>query len=714
MTPKAWLLFLLFTSVQMAKAQYQYPYSKKADSSSSWHNITVNDPYRWLEDLKNPEVLHWFTAQATFTDSMMSNMPFTEEIYKELVESDIAAPERKFSVRRLGNSLFYGQFTGREGKLKLYRKFDNTDTATLIAAAENWGPNYHITDYQFDPTGQYICMVAQDGGNELNKAKIYSIAQNKFLPDIINGNYKGLVYNQPGYVYYWQTPSYDPHVYNDPNDYVFKKHKIGTDSSEDKIWVDKESHPELIDFSDGNYLWEITSYQQCPYEFAWVVQTSTTGIWYRKSFTNDKWEKLFGAEDQVTSINYYNNTIYYTSYKNAPNGILMQLDLTAPDATRKTIIPEQADPLDYNSIAQTKNYLIISFTKNGVKTYSRLITLKTNKITNSPFREHTSKTRYFPLNAQQNDSVLIAREDWAYPAFVMNAKIGSPKEIPNPYYAAPKTVYKDSFVVEELEVPGYDGTLIPLTIIHRKNIKLNGNNVAIVHGYGAYGDSYPVAYDQNSMLLASKAVVICIAHVRGGGEKGNNWHIGGLKQSKPNSWKDLNSCAEYLIEKGYTSKEHLACTSASAGGILIGRAITERPDLWACAIPEAGVLNTVRGEFSAYGKSQNDEFGDLDNINDFFSMLETDAVLHVQNGVNYPAMLVITGWEDPRVSSWHSGKFVAAAQNASAAARPVLLKVNFKGGHNGDATTDKATNFKEQAKKMAFILWQCDYEHANK
>jgi prolyl oligopeptidase len=220
-------------------------------------------------------------------------------------------------------------------------------------------------------------------------------------------------------------------------------------------------------------------------------------------------------------------------------------------------------------------------------------------------------------------------------------------------------------------------------------------------------------FNQTFALLANKGVVVCIAHVRGGGEKGSNWHIAGTKQSKPNTWKDFNACADYLVSKGYTSAKHLACEGASAGGILIGRAITERPDLWACAVPDAGVLNIVRYEYSSGGKTQAADFGTLDNINEFFSMLESDALLHIQKGVQYPAMLVVTGWDDQRVNCWQGGKFAAAAQNATTSGKPVLLKVNFNGGHGGDMTNKEAA-LKERANKYAFVLWQCGFDKTNK
>jgi len=715
MTRKLFIVILLLYCGQSIKTQFNYPATKTVDSFSTWHNVTVKDPYRWLEDLNNPEVVSWFKAQANFTDSVLNKLPYANTLFNEMDKLNVALPELKFDVRRIGNSIFYNQTKTGEGKMKIYRQFDNSSSPQVIASSEMWGENYSLSSsYEFDPSEKYIAIYANEGGKEINEVKIYSIAENKMLPDRITGSYKGFMNNQNGVFYYVQLPSYDTHeAYMHHNDEIFKTHIIGTDTSLDRVLVSRQTSPEFMNYTDGRYLWEIITFKDCSYEFAGVYQTSFAEIWYRKS-TTAKWNKLFDMNDMVSNIFYFNNKIYYNSLKNAPNGSIKMLDLNNQVAAPKTILPEQADPISYYAIAQTKNYLIVPLKKNGVTTYSKFIYLPTNKITASPFKENTSSTQYWAVNMNKNDSVLIQREGWTNYPQLTNAVIGSPKETPDKYLTLNSLPFADNLIVEEIEVLSYDGTLVPLTIIRRKDLQLNGNNVAIVMGYGAYGDPVLTNYFHRSYaMLANKGVVCCLAHVRGGGEKGNNWHIGGMKQSKPNSWKDFNACAEYLIAKGYTSAKHLACEGASAGGILIGRAITERPDLWACAVPEVGVLNVLRSEYSSHGKSQNDEYGALENINEFFALMESDALLHIQKGTKYPAMLVTTGWDDPRVNSWLCAKFAAAAQNATASDKLVLLKVNYNAGHFG-GSAGKQTAMKEAAKKYAFMLWQCGFDKTNK
>lgn len=715
MTRQILFFLCLFTYGQTAIAQFVYPATKTVDSADTWHNITVKDPYRWLEDLKSPEVINWFKAQANFTDSVLNKIPYVGIVFNEQLKLDVALPEEKTDATHISNSTIYSQIKKGEGKLKIYRLFDNAGTPQVIASPEMWGENYSIDGFEIDPSEKYIAIYAHQGGNEINEVKIYSTAENKILPDKITGSYKGFLKNQDGIFYYVQLPSYDTHeTYTHHNDEIFKTHIIGTDTSLDKVLVSKQTSPELMSYTDGRYLWEIRTFRGCSYEFAGIYQTSSPEIWYRKSGTV-KWKKIFDMSDMIYDIYYFNNKLYYICFKDAPNGTIKMLDLNNPFSTHKTILPEQADPINYILIAKTKNYLIIPLKKNGVKSYSKFIHLPTNKITASPFKENTSSTNYFATGTDKNDSIFIQREGWTNYPQVTEAAIGSNKEKQYKYIAFNPTLpFASNLIAEEAEVPSYDGTLVPLTIIRRKDLKLNGNNVAIVHGYGAYGDPvWPLYFHRTYAMLANMGVVCCFARVRGGGEKGKNWHVGGMKQSKPNSWKDFNACAEYLIAKGYTAATHLACEGKSAGGILIGRAITERPDLWACAVPQVGVLNVLRSEYSANGKTQNDEYGNIENINEFFALMESDALLHVQNGVKYPAMLVTTGWDDPRVSSWLCGKFAAAAQNATSSGKPVLLKVDYNAGHSG-GSADKQTVMKEVAKKYAFILWQCGFDKTNK
>ena len=206
------------------------------------------------------------------------------------------------------------------------------------------------------------------------------------------------------------------------------------------------------------------------------------------------------------------------------------------------------------------------------------------------------------------------------------------------------------------------------------------------------------------MLWALEGGIMAIAHVRGGGEKGEEWHLGGFKETKPNSWKDLISCAEYMINKDYTSSENIAIWGASAGGITIGRAMTERPDLFKAAIIDAGVVNASRMEFTPNGLNNVKELGSLKIESEFKALLEMDAYLHIKKGIKYPAALITGGINDPRVSPWMPTKFAAKLLANNDSENPTLLKIDYEGGHGGDIPTLQL--YENLADIFVFAFWQ--------
>jgi prolyl oligopeptidase len=266
----------------------------------------------------------------------------------------------------------------------------------------------------------------------------------------------------------------------------------------------------------------------------------------------------------------------------------------------------------------------------------------------------------------------------------------------------------DDLVAIEVTVKSHDGTMIPLSIIHKQGIQLDSSNPCLLTGYGAYGYSYDPFYLQTQCAWYERGGIYAIAHVRGGGENGEEWYRAGFQQTKSNTWKDFIACAEYLIEEKYTSPAKLAGEGISAGGILIGRAITERPDLFAVAIPRVGCLNQVRLETTSNGVPNIPEFGSCETEAGFQALYEMDAFLHVRDGVDYPAMLITHGITDPRVEPWQSAKFAARVQAASASGKPVLLRIDYEAGHGIGST--KTQLIQERADIFAFMMWQFGIE----
>jgi prolyl oligopeptidase len=262
----------------------------------------------------------------------------------------------------------------------------------------------------------------------------------------------------------------------------------------------------------------------------------------------------------------------------------------------------------------------------------------------------------------------------------------------------------ENLVVEEVLVSSHDGAEVPLSIIYREGTPMDGSAPTMIFGYGAYGISNTPGFGPNFLLWTHEGGILTIAHVRGGGEKGHAWYEAGKKTTKPNTWKDLIACAEYLVANGYTDPGKIAINGGSAGGILIGRAMTERPDLFAAAVPEVGVMNPLRAEETPNGPVNAPEFGTVQDSVETLALIEMDSYLKLGDGVEYPATLVTAGMNDPRVIAWQPAKFAARLMAANASDEPMLLWVDFESGHGiGDT---KSKQFESLADGMAFALWQ--------
>ncbi len=258
----------------------------------------------------------------------------------------------------------------------------------------------------------------------------------------------------------------------------------------------------------------------------------------------------------------------------------------------------------------------------------------------------------------------------------------------------------------EVEAKSADGTMVPLSVVYRKDLTLDGSHPAYLEGYGAYGITLSPSFSTTRVAWLERGGVFAVCHVRGGGWYGEGWHQAGMIATKPHTWEDFIACGQWLVDNKYTSPEHLAGEGTSAGGITIGRAITSAPHLFAAALDVVGASNALRAEFSPNGPPNIPEFGTVTNETGFKALYAMDAYEHVVKGTAYPAVMLITGYNDPRVSSWELAKFTARLQSATSSGRPILLRVDYDAGH-GFLAASRTQSEELLTDEYAFLLWQC-------
>jgi prolyl oligopeptidase len=684
----------------------KYPTSRMVDAADTYFGKTYKDPYRWLEQLKDNDVVAWFKANADLTDGMLAKIPGRDILVKEWTELDKLDPASYSGIAFEHGRVFYKKTLGGENVGRLFYREGWTGKEKLLFDPATYKPGVTTTIQVAMPSwdGKLVVLALSSGGAEYSELRVLDVAKGTLLPEMM---YPSIA------PYGWAKDSksflYDASSVTDIKSIDIelnrktRVHVIGSDPSTDRDLFSNASNPELniapkefpgawIDETYPDYLISTVTTVQ-PEQRIYVAPIAELN---KKKVT---WRSIAELSDHVVrGFAFWGDRVYAVTYDGAPKYKLVRTSLAHPDWSKaEVVLPEAADSIQY--IAKSKSMLFVVYS-NGITGRIVKLDLATNKA--SELKLPTTGTADISCPDAHSNRCIATVSSWTAQTtrYDVDADRGTVvKSIFNTDVTYPGF---DQLVAEEVEVPGHDGAMIPLSIIHRKDLVLDGSSSAILEGYGAYGVSFTPSFTVRTSV-ALHGVVFAIAHVRGGSEKGDAWYKAGYKATKPNTWKDFISCGEYLVAKRYTTKQRLAGTGTSAGGILISRAITERPDLFAAAVVNVGLANALRFEFSPNGPVNAPEFGTVTKADEIGPLAEMDGVSHVQKGVRYPAVMGVAGWNDPRVVPWQPGKFVAALQAASTSGKPVLMKVNYDNGH---FTEEKVVTFKNFAGQYAFMLWQ--------
>jgi prolyl oligopeptidase len=693
-------------------AQYLYPPTKTVDSSDTYFGVTYKDPYRWLEYMEQPEVESWFKQQADYTNSILENINGRDELVAEWKKLDKLQPPRIGSVSFQNGRIFYRKTMPGENVGKLYYREGINGKENLLFDPKMYIPGKTLTMSAAVPSydGKKIAIGYSEQGAEVDVIKIMDVDKRQFLKDSIfpTSGITSWTFDNSGLLYIWikSADNKDPLSRLNPKT---KLHRLGTAQSSDVDFFSNARYPEMnIDPSVYPYVYLSEDSRNYIFSGLGTVQQELVTYYAPIEELNANkisWKPLTKASDNlVRSFAVIGEDAFAITHHNAKNYKLIGTQMNNPDwINAATIIAEKKDQtIEY--FINCKDYLLVVHS-DGINNHLSKYNLKTKTITSVKLPS-TGTIGISCMNTKTNNCRL-GITSWNRPYTEYNFDAATEILTPSSFNKPPvyPAAYKD-LQVEEVQVKGHDGEMIPLSIVYKKGIKMDGSNVCLLDGYGAYGYSAVPYFNVLENALATRGAVIAFPHIRGGSEKGEAWYKAGYKTTKHNTWKDFISCAEYLVEKGFTSKGKMAGTGTSAGGILISRAITERPDLFAAAICNVGCANAMRLEFGANGPVNIPEFGTVKDSVECNALFEMDGMHHVVKGTKYPAVICVAGWNDSRVVAWQPGKFAAALQNATSSEKPVLMKINYDNGH---FTEDKNVTYANFADQFAFVMWQCGH-----
>jgi len=709
------LLLYSFSCSESVKQSFVYPATPEQPVSDTIFGKVIVDNYRWMEELNSQRMKSWLKSQADFTDSILNKIPGRDLLIEEFKQLDKLTPYEIRGPFRGGNRYFYGKILAGENTVRLFCREGETGEEVLLFDPLAYKENKSDTlKFWFLPSkdGKKLIVYLRGESPHINTTRIFNVDSKTFYPESIypgsaweswtscwTPDSKGIIYLAP------LTSDYNSPEYRKDNRAMY--HEVDTDPKNDKIIMSRQHDPQLnlkpeelirIGYSsDGKYL--IANL------FSGSQNQNRQFLAPSKELLKERinWKPFIRSEDRIQEALVYNDNVYLLSRNNASNGKVLIASVNGPGlAQSTTIIPEEEKNIE--TISSSKDYLFIS-KSDGINSFIDQYNLNTGEI--KPVMLPFKGTAWLEVfDAESNDCILYV-SSWKQPSTKYNYDPVTGKSRISPFNVPVIYPGIDDLVTEEVEVRGHDGVTIPLSLVYNKSIKKDGSNVVSMSGYGSYGSSNTSWFDPLSVSLLNRGIIFAITHPRGGGEKGEQWHKAGFKTTKPNTWKDFISSAEYLVKNKYTSPERIFGEGGSAGGILIGRAIEERPDLFAASIHRAPVSNSFRHENRTIGGTDANEFGTVKDSAEAMALIEMDAYLNVKKGVAYPAVLAVTGMNDNIVPAWQPGKFIAALQKASASERPLLLFVDYKSGHNSD---EKYMTWHQEANKLAFGLWQAGHK----
>jgi len=408
------------------------------------------------------------------------------------------------------------------------------------------------------------------------------------------------------------------------------------------------------------------------------------------------------AADKITDAQLLGETLYLRTYAGAPRGRVLALPLTDPVLARAVqVVPEPTvGVLKSFELGRDALYTEVQA---GFNTRVRRHDPGPggDGVDVAPGVAGSTFVVADPAHAYPD--VWVATSQWTAPSRVLAVTRGG-RPVDTRLRAGQRPPGTPELEVTEVQVESHDGAQVPLAILRRKGLALNGDNPTLLSAYGAYGLSFEAYFDPRSLAWLERGGVLAYANVRGSGAYGDAWYRAGFKGSKPNTWKDGIACARHLIAQRYASPAMLGVQGTSAGGIFVGRAVTTAPELFAAAIFDVGIMDAVRAEESANGITNTSEFGSAKNAAEFPALLEMSTYHQIRDGTAYPAVLLVHGMNDPRVDVWHSAKAAARLQAASRSGKPALMRLDMQAGHGVGSTARQAMS--QQADIYAFLLWQ--------
>ena len=676
-----------------AETPMNYPETRKGDVYDEYFGTRVDDPYRWLEDDLSEETAEWVRAENEVTSAYLSEIPVREGLRSRLEElwnyEKIGAPFEE------GDYSYWYRNDGMQNHYVLYRKKgDGPEEIFLDPNGFSEDGTTSLSGVSFTKDGSMIAYQISEGGSDWRKVIVMRTEDGAIIEDTLRDvKFSGLSWlGNEGFFYSsYDKPEEGSVLSGKTQQHKLYFHRLGTQQAEDELIFGGDDR--IRRYVSGS----VTRDQQ------WLVISaaiSTTGNeFYLMSLADDSRTLIQVVDDfenEYGVVHSEGNTFYLQTNYEAPNSRIMVMDATDPDRSNwSELVAETEMPLNASTGC---GKIFCSYLKDA-----------TSMVQQYDLAGRLERTVELPGVGSASGFSSKWDDETLYFSFANYVTPGSiyrydPVTGGSDLYRTPEIAFDPAgFESKQVFYTSKDGTQIPMIISYKKGMELNGNNPALLYGYGGFNISLTPRFSISNVVWMEQGGIYAVANLRGGGEYGEQWHSAGTQMNKQNVFDDFIAAAEYLISEQYTRKEKLAIAGGSNGGLLVGACMTQRPDLFQVALPAVGVLDMLRYHTFTAGAGWAYDYGTSDDSKEMFEYLKAYSPYHaLEEGVEYPATMVTTADHDDRVVPAHSFKFAARLQEYHSGDAPVLIRIETNAGHGAGKPTSMIID--EQADKWAFTL----------
>ncbi len=689
------VICLFLAMAAMSAQPVKYPAARKGDVVDDYHGVKIADPYRWLEDTDSAETAAWVKAENQVTQQYLSRIPERARFKERLTK--LYDYERFTRFEKAGPRYLFFRNDGLQNQDVLYVSEGLTGTPRVLL-----DPNTLRADGTAalagavpDHDGKLLAYGIAEAGSDWAEWRVRNVETGQDLADHVRWiKFVPVAWAPDGGGFYYlrfPEPKAGEALRGANTNSKIYFHRLGESQSGDRLVYESPDHPE--------WLWEPYVSDDGRYLFI-VVQTNDFAknlLYYQdlRDPSHQTIELIHELDAAYLPLGTEGTNLYLRTTWQAPKGRVIRIDLAHPErANWGEIVPEQAEAMDAAMMANGR--FVVNYLKDAssqMKVFGADGGLKHEVTLPGP-----GKVEIFP-SRQADREAFFAFTSYTAPRTIFRLDLQNDRA--TAVRESKLSFDPGQFVTGKVFYPSKDGTRIPMSLVHRKGIPLDGSHRTVLYGYGGFDVSVLPEFSPWVMAWLESGCVFAVANLRGGGEYGEAWHMAGVKAKKQNVFDDFIAAAEWLIAQRYTKSSRLAIVGGSNGGLLVGAVLNQRPDLFGAAVPAVGVMDMLRFQKFTIGSVWTGEYGSSDNAADFPVLRAYSPLHNIRAGGRYPAVLITTSDHDDRVVPGHSFKYAATLQAAQAADRPVLIRIETRAGHGGGKPTAKQID--EYADRLAFL-----------